>query len=155
MGLDNGFVLRNRKNPRQTMELFSFRKYYELAEFFRHTPMLPNTDGTDSESYEYAVDEQILNKLKAEIEPIYQELIKIRPNTLAMYDDKGYPKKYYEMFYGNDFDVTSSQSAFAGQKLVRLYQRIDSMLEILENLSYSYRDSDEKPDFEIILYDSY
>lgn len=155
MGLDNGFVLRNRNNPHQTMELFSFRKYYELADFFRRTPMLPNINGTKEESYEYAVDRQVLDKLQREIQPIYQELVKLRPNTLAMYDEEGYPKKYHEMFYGNDFDVTSSQSAFAGQKLVRLYQRIDSMMEILDNMSYSYRDSDEKPDFEIILYDSY
>lgn len=156
MGLDNGFQLRN-KQTGVTVDLFHFRKYYELADYFRKFKMLPKYDGTDGESYEYAVTNENLTELQRIIEPIYNTLIKLPANTIAYYDEMGYPEKYAKLFYGEDFDPTSSQSAFAGAKLIRLYQRIESLLEVLDNFGYVWYNNEEHKDdtFEIIFYDSY
>lgn len=156
MGLDNGFTLRNKKNNTQ-IELFHFRKYYELADFFRRYSMLPNSDGQEDPSYMYPVTESNLKELQHELEPIYQTLIKLPENTIAYYDENGYPTKYAKLFYGNDFDPTTSQSAFAGAKLIRLYQRIGSLLEILDNIRFVwYNDEEHKDDtYEIVFYDSF
>ena len=156
MGLDNGFTLRNKKNNTQ-IDLFHFRKYYELADFFRRYSMLPRDDNEDGPSYLYAVTESNLKELQHEITPIYQILIKLPENTIAYYDENGYPAKYTKLFYGNDFDPTSSQSSFAGTKLVRLYQRIEALLEILDNSRFVwYNDKEHKDDtYEIVFYDSF
>jgi hypothetical protein len=156
VGLDNGFTLHNKKNNTQ-INLFHFRKYYELADFFRRYPMLPRDDNEDGPSYLYAVTESNLKELQHEITPIYQALIKLPENTIAYYDENGYPSKYTKLFYGNDFDPTSSQSSFAGTKLVRLYQRIEALLEILDNSRFVwYNDEEHKDDtYEIVFYDSF
>ena len=156
MGLDNGFQLRNKKTGK-TVDLYHFRKYYELADYFRGFKMLPKFDGTDGESYTYPVNAENLTALKQVLEPIYNTLIKLPANTIAYYDEEGYPEKYRKLFYTNDFDPTSSQSSFAGAKLVRLYQRIDSLLEILDNSRFTwYNDEEHQEDaYEIIFYDSY
>ena len=150
MGLDNGFVLRNSKTKEQVVELFSFRNYHEMANFFRRTPMLPNINGTDEPSYEYAVNAEVLTQLKLHIDPIYRELSVLPANTVDYYDENGYPAKYRKLFFGNDFDPTDSRSSFAGNKLIRLYQRIDALSELLVNIEYG-----DNKDLEIILYDSY
>jgi hypothetical protein len=156
MGLDNGFQLRNKKTG-QIIDLFHFRKYYELAEYFRSNPMLPKFNGTEGDSYEYAVTEQNLSTLQAMIAPIYNVLIKLPENTVAYYDDNGYPQKYTKMFYGNDFDPTGSSSSFAGTKLIRLYQRIAALLEMLDNIKYTWYNEEEQTDdtYELIFYDSF
>ncbi len=156
MGLDNGFSLRNIKTGMR-MDLLHFRKYYELADFFRQYKMLPKTDGSAGDSYMYAVTEEVLDKLQHQLEPIYNELIKLPTNTVAYYDENGYPAKYVKLFYSADFDPTSSQSAFAGTKLLRLYQRVDALKEILDNMKYIYYNEDEQSgnDWDIIFYDSY
>ena len=156
MGLDNGFQLRN-KTTGLTVDLFHFRKYYELADYFRRFKMLPKFDGTEGESYEYPVTKENLEKLAAQLEPIYNTLIKLPANTVAYYDEMGYPDKYTKLFYGDDFDPTRSQSAFAGAKLIRFYQRINSLLEILDNMQYIWYNEEEKKNdtYEIIFYDSY
>jgi hypothetical protein len=156
MGLDNGFRLRE-KNTGKTIDLFHFRKYYELADYFRGFKMLPKWDGTEGDSYEYAVTSENLTALKQMIEPVYVTLAKLPENTIAYYDEEGYSEKYRKLFYGNDFDPTSSQSAFAGAKLIRLYQRINALLEILDNSRFTwYNDEEHQEDaYEIIFYDSY
>lgn len=154
MGLDNGFQLRN-KNTGATIDLFHFRKYYELADYFRSFEMLPKFDGTEGESYKYAVTKENLTNLKQRIEPIYNVLIKLPFNTVTYYDEVGYPEKYIKLFYSEDFDPTSSQSCFAGAKLIRLYQRIESLLEIFDNTQDTYYDNEHKDSYEIIFYDSY
>lgn len=156
MGLDNGFALRNKKNNTQ-IQLFHFRKYYELADFFRKCPMLPRDDGRDGPSYLYLATENNLKELQHEIAPIYQTLIKLPENTIAYYDENGYPTKYSKLFYGNDFDPTSSQSSFAGAKLIRLYKRIEALLEILDNIQFVWYHDEERQDdtYEIVFYDSF
>lgn len=156
MGLDNGFQLRNKKTG-QVVSLFHFRKYYELAEYFRSFPMLPKYDGAEGHSYEYQVTEENLSKLKTIIEPVYNTLVKLPENTVSYYDDTGYPHKYTKLFYGNTFDPTCSQSSFAGTKLIRLYHRITSLLEILDNMKYTWYNDEEHGDdtYEIIFYDSF
>lgn len=149
MGLDNGFILR-KKGEKEGIYLFNFRNFYALANMFRREQMLPNIESPDEPSYEYAVTEEKLEAIHRMIEPIYLELIKLHPNKLGYYDEKGYPKKYNELFFGNEFDPTNSQSAFAGQKLVKLYQRINALLEIMDGLHINCPD-----DMEIIFYDSY
>lgn len=146
MGLDNGFVLRKRCEPQIEIELCNFRNFHALADFFRREKMLPNKDGSTNPSYEYAVTLDLLHRLQFRIESIYNELIKLPANTVSYYDDNGYPSRYSEMFYANDFDPTSSSDVFVGTKLIRLYQRIDSLREIMENMS---------ADYEVIFYDSY
>ena len=150
MGLDNGFVLRDSKTKEQIIELFSFRNYHELANFFRKTPMLPNTDGTEEPSYEYATNAELLTQLKLHIDPIYRELSVLPANTVDYYDENGYPAKYKKLFFGNEFDPTDSRSSFAGSKLMRLYHRIDALFELFANLEY-----DENKHLEIVFYDSY
>ncbi|MBQ8806279.1 MAG: hypothetical protein IJZ68_07500 [Bacteroidaceae bacterium] len=153
MGLDNGFQLRSKKTGK-TVDLFHFRKYYELAEYFRSFKMLPKFDGTEGASYLYPVTEENLTELKRQLQPIYDTIVKLPENTISYYDEMGYPQKYTKLFYGNDFDPTSSQSAFAGAKLIRLYQRVNSLLEVLDNFKYAcYNDTDDT--YEIIFYDSY
>jgi hypothetical protein len=156
MGLDNGFSMRNKKTG-VIIDLFHFRKYYELAEFFRKYPMLPRLDGKPEDSYTYAVTEDILNKLQHELESIYSALIKLPANTVRYYDENGYPVRYSKLFFGLDFDPTSSQSMFAGEKLIRLYQRVDALKETLEQMQYIYREDEEvhNTEWEIIFYDSY
>ena len=156
MGLDNGFQLRSKKTGK-TVDLFHFRKYYELADYFRKFQMLPKFDGTEGESYEYPVTEENLTALKHIIEPVYNVLVKLPENTVAYYDEMGYHQKYAKLFYGNDSDHTASQSAYAGAKLIRLYQRIQSLLEILDNSRFTcYNDEEHKDEaYEIIFYDSY
>jgi hypothetical protein len=68
--------------------------------------------------------------------------------TVSCYDDNGYPKKYQEMFYDMEFNPVYSSSSFAGSKLLRLYERIQALLEILDGL-------DESADWEVQFYDSY
>lgn len=156
MGLDNGFQLRN-KITGKTVDMFHFRKYYELAEYFRRFKMLPKFDGSEGDSYEYPVTKDNLTNLQHIIEPVYNTLIKLPSNTVAYYDEEGYSEKYRKLFYGNDFDPTSSQSSYAGAKLIRLYQRIESLLEILDNSRFAwYNDEEHQEDvYEIIFYDSY
>lgn len=150
MGLDNGFQLRNKKTGK-TIDLFHFRKYYELAEYFRSQPMLPKFDGSEGASYEYAVTKDFLQTLQHQLDPIYTELVKLP--SVAYCDDNGYPKKYTKLFYNHSFDPTDSQSSFAGQKLMRLYNRIDALLEILDMLEIMSYNSEAE--YEIIFYDSF
>ena len=89
MGLDNGFQLREKKTGK-TIDLFHFRKYYELADYFRGFKMLPKWDGTEGDSYEYAVTTENLTALKQMIEPVYVTLAKLPENTIAYYDEEGY-----------------------------------------------------------------
>ena len=87
MGLDNGFQLRNKKTGK-TVDLYHFRKYYELADYFRGFKMLPKFDGTEGKSYNYPVNAENLTTLKQVIEPIYNTLIKLPANTVAYYDEE-------------------------------------------------------------------
>jgi hypothetical protein len=149
MGLDNGFVLRNKITGDKT-SLFHFRNYYELANYFRQFDMLPKHNDEDGESHEYEVTESVLTKLQQIIFPIYSVLIALPGNTVAYYDEVGYPQKYAKLFYSNSFNPIESSSSFAGRKLIQLYQRIDSLLEILDNLEPSCYNPHE-----IIFYDSF
>ena len=139
MGLDNGFILRN-KTTNKDVELFSFRNYYALANFFR----------TGDET-EYEVSEQQLTDLLHQLKPVYEELKRLPMNTVGYYDDHGYPDKYCKLFYGSDFNPTDSESSFGGYKLMKLYNRVEALLEIMENIRYS----DCSDEYCIIFYDSY
>ena len=154
MGLDNVFRLRNKKTGIQ-MDLFHFRNYYELADYFRRFEMLPKS-GTNEPSYEYAVTRENLTTLQQLLEQAYNLLIKLPLNTVTYYDDMGYPEKYHKLLYGEDFNPASSQSSFAGIKLLNLYQRIDSLLEILDNIQKVWYNNEQiQGEYEIIFCDSY
>ena len=136
MGLDNGFVLRFKDNPSYEVELAYFRKYYELDEYF------PN-QGED-----VIVSKEDLVKLQLYIEPIYKLLKSLPKYIVEDYDNMGYPETgRWRAFENNDFTPLCSQSAFAGIKLMRLYERLDGIIEILEN--------DFSGKFEIYFYSSF
>lgn len=155
MGLDNVFRLRNKKTGIQ-IDLFHFRNYYELADYFRRFEMLPKSNGTNEQSYEYAVTHENLTTLQRLLEPAYNLLIKLPLNTVTYYDDMGYPEQYHKLLYGEDFNPASSQSSFAGINLLNLYQRIDSLLEILDSIQTVWYNNEQiQGEYEIIFCDSY
>jgi hypothetical protein len=141
MGLDNGFVLKSKKNKDIAIEIASFRKYYELDRY-----VMAHGEKTEDE-YEVSVNAELLDKLSQKIEKIRDVLVRLPGNTVDKYDEEGYPEKYHAEFYGMDFSPCESQSAFAGHKLLRLYSRIECMKEILEN--------DYEKDLYIIFYSSF
>lgn len=127
MGLDNGFILKNDKLD-ISIELAYFRKYFELDDYVRcHATRKPEEEEI------YLIDLDFLTSLQNQITPIYEQLVKIPTPLIAKYDDSGYPEKYDKYFYGNDFNPRDSGSAFAGAKLMRLYRRVDTMIELFEN----------------------
>lgn len=138
MGLDNGFVLKSKKNKNINIELSYFRKYYELDNYIMAKGIKTNY------GYKVIVSKELLKELFYQIKDIAEALIKLPINTIFEYDEEGYPKEYYDLFYGEDFSPCESTSDFAGEKLIKLYNRINSMLEILEN--------DDEQDLYIIFY---
>lgn len=127
MGLDNGFELRERGNPSLNIEVAYFRKYYELDDWVRR-----NARRLDGDGEYFEITKSDLNKLLEEISPIVEIIGRYTYEKIAYFDDTGYPQCLVEKFYTKDFDPTSSQSAFAGNKLMRLYRSVLCMLEILD-----------------------
>lgn len=146
MGLDNGFVLKSKKNKNINIELCYFRNYYELNEYIMTKGIKTNYE------YEVIVSKELLKDLFYQIKDIAEALIKCPNNIILKYDIEGYPEEYRDHFYGEQFSPCNSPSAFAGSKLIRLYNRIDSMLEILENELYN--ENDDEQDLYIVFYSS-
>lgn len=126
MGLDNGFEFRSRKNPNVRVEVTNFRNFYELNHY-----MMQNGKETGVE-YEVEVSKELLEELRNAIEPIRNKLIRLPGDTVAYYDDHEYPDEYYEEFHLNEFNPATNETAYAGCKLLRLYDRINAMLEAFE-----------------------
>jgi hypothetical protein len=127
MGLDNGFVIRSRKNPDLAIEIAYFRKYYyELDDWCLH-------HCKHIEKFEVEITKNVLDKLRSTIEPIAEALLKLGITKVGYYDENGYPKKFNVDFYGNDFNPADSNSFIAGVKLCRLYCAIDNMYDVLES----------------------
>lgn len=131
MGLDNGFVLRSNSSQTLSIEIASFRKYYELNSWMcRHCNEFDNSS--------FAVPNDVLIELEQDIENIARELLKLSDSQIDYYEDNGWPQELEEKFYGREFDPICSHSAFAPHKLVRLYRTVLCIRDILENNSGVY-----------------
>ena len=128
MGLDNGFVLRSKSNQNLSIEIASFRNYYELNSWMCHRCV-------EFDDPSFAVPDDVLIELEQDIENIARELLKLSDSQIDYYEDNGWPQELEEKFYGKEFDPTHSHSAFAPHKLVRLYRTVLCIREILENNS--------------------
>ena len=144
MGLDNGFILRHTESKVEC-EIAYFRKYYELDTWIKQ-----NAKSVD-EDYEYYIDKNVLESLMNYIKPIYNILILVESGLIRKYDNEGYSKslikKLEAVAYDNPFSPISSQSSFAGWKLIHLYQSIYQLIEII--------DLDTKHNWSIYFYSSY
>lgn len=158
MGLDNGFILRHNESKVEC-EIAYFRKYYELDTWIRQ-----NTEHTEPDelgNWVWKIDKNALESLKNYIKPIYDVLILVESGLINKYDDEGYPKslikKLEAVAYDNSFNPISSESSFAGCKLIHLYQSITQMLEIIDNNKNYAPDADrtKMKDWSIEFYSSF
>lgn len=143
MGLDNGFIIKHNSTG-ISCDIAYFRKYYELDTWVRQNCKSKAEDI-------YAITEENIKDLQSYIKPIYDILIKIDDGLLNKFDDTVYNKstvtKIEAVAYNNEFNPLSTQSSFAGHKLIHLYQSLCQMLEIIE--------LDEHQDWSIEFYSSY
>ena len=154
MGLDNGFILRHTESKVEC-EIAYFRKYYELDTWINQ-----NAKSIDEKTdYEYYIDKNVLESLQNYIKPIYDVLILVEPGLISKYDDEGYPKslikKLEAVAYNNPFNPISSESSFAGHKLIHLYQSIMQILEMININKVVLDDETKMKDWEIVFYSSY
>ena len=142
MGLDNGFIIKH--NTGVSCDIAYFRNYYELDTWIRQ-----NCKSNNNEIY--AITKENIKDLQSYIKPIYDILIKIDDGLLSKFEDTVYNKstvaKIEAVAYNNEFSPLSTQSSFAGHKLIHLYQSLCQMLEIIE--------LDEHQDWSIEFYSSY
>lgn len=130
MGLDNGFIIRNKQDEKFSLEIGYFRKFYELDEFIR-------TNCNEVSPDIFSVTVEVLEALKEELLPTVQVLIKIPQRLLEKYDFNGiYPKKYgfdnEEAIY-DTFNPHCSGSAFPGWKALKLYNVVCTMINFLND----------------------
>lgn len=144
MGLDNGFILKSRKNPEMAIEMAYFRKYYEL----NHLALWA---GNQIEGDEYNVEfneEMLMTFLNAEVKPVYEVINKL-PGRIEYYDENGYGKDVSCSCYGYALNPATSQSYAAGYKLIKLYHNLVTMIETLQNNNL------QKDDLYFIFYSSF
>ena len=127
MGLDNGFILKDRNHPDVAFEVGYFRNYYELDRWVRENCKYITEDGEG----EYTFLDSDCEKLLSVITPIYRRLAKLTPEKISYYDDYGYPKRFMILHHGNDFNPFGSPSAFPGSKLIDLYISLNAISDIL------------------------
>ena len=72
MGLDNGFILTNKKTKTK-LELGYFRNFYELDRWVRENGISPGIDRNFC--YDFILNKEILKKLLGEITPIAEKLL--------------------------------------------------------------------------------
>ena len=128
MGLDNGFVGRSKKHSDVEINLAYFRKYYTLNDWV----MKHGISFDENNPYEVAVSKDNLEGLLKLIEPIAEALQGYTYNQISYYEDNGYPQEIVEKFYEEDFSPVSTNVAFAGHKLIKLYRSVLCMLEMIE-----------------------
>lgn len=124
MGLDNGFVLRNKKNN-STVEIAYFRKFYQLDDYVRF-----NADG-DSHSEEFILDRKFLVEFRDYLAPVCTALMAVY-DKIDYYDEEGYPREFKEKFYNHDFnpaDPEGRYSNFMGSKTLQLYFFLDNYIK--------------------------
>ena len=129
MGLDNGFILTNKKTKTK-LELGYFRNFYELDRWVRENGISPEIDRNFC--YDFILNKEILKKLLEEITPIAEKLLKFGDNKVSYYDSYGYPQEFIETFYREYFNPASSDSAFAGEKLIDLYYKVKTMYDLYD-----------------------
>lgn len=130
MGLDNGFILKNKKDSNLNLEIAYFRKFFELDDYI--SMCCPLTD--DKTNFEVPL--KVLKDLKEELLPTVRVLIQIPERLLGKYDDSTYPKKYNldsDELIHDEFNPITSRSAFAGWKALRLYNAVCVMIDLLND----------------------
>lgn len=142
MGLDNGFVGHSQKHPDVKVNLAYFRKYYPLNDWV----MKHGTSFDEHNPYEVVVSKDNLKELLKLIEPIAEALQSYTYNQISYYEDNGYPQEIVEKFYNEDFSPVSSNTMFAGHKLIKLHRSVLCMIEMMEENS---------DDFYITFYSSF
>ena len=135
MGLDNGFILKNKKDSNLNLEIAYFRNFYELDDYISSYCIF----STDCKTL-FEVPLKALNDLKEELLPTVRVLIQIPERLLGNYDDSTYPKKYNldsDELIHDEFNPITSRSAFAGWKALRLYNAVCVMIDLLnDNADY-------------------
>lgn len=130
MGLDNGFIIKNKQDSNLKLEIAYFRKFYELDDFI-------SSKSEKIDDFNYKVSYEVLKELKEELQPTIRVLIQIPERLLHKYDEAmNYPKKYKlesDELIHDEFNPVMSQSAFAGWKALRLYNAVCVMIDLLND----------------------
>lgn len=147
MGLDNLFVLKSRKDNNLNLTFAAFSNFGELNDWGARN-FKRNDDSDDSGCY--SVTKENIEKLLQYIEPVANDLKKLDDNTIAYYDNNNYPNKWEIKHYGNSFSPYSSDSAFGGFKVLRLYYILISMLSVLRENNCSFEPYNKELYFEFI-----
>lgn len=127
MGLDNGFILHSRKIPDLEVCMATFRNFRELDNWITQ-----HCSKTSEESPCCLVNEEDLNALLFEIEPIAKAFAPYGDGQISYYDDHGYPENLVMEFYNKEFSPAESGTSFVVYKIIKLWHTIKTMLEILE-----------------------
>lgn len=127
MGLDNGFILHNRKTPDVKVCMATFRNFRELDSW-----MTQHCDTPSEDSYSYLVKQEELNALLSEIEPIAKAFASCSDGQIAYYDDHGYPESLVMEFYNNEFSPAESGTSFVVYKIIKLWHTLKAILETIE-----------------------
>ena len=120
MGLDQGFHLKKRDDPKFFIDLITFRKYFELSHFFQSNA---------------EVNEDDILELHYTIKPIYLYLIRnFTKEELEYYQEKGFMDDMCAKMGVSPFSPALSSSAFPVDKLIKLYHFLCTLLEIFKDL---------------------
>lgn len=125
MGLDAGFAISTDK-----IEIAYFRNFHELDSWICYNCMQK-----DKNTYDVTLED--LKILKEDLLPIARVLINVPERMMSKYDDRGsYPKKYKlddEELICEDFNPLISRSSFAGTKVMKLYNLVCTLINLLED----------------------
>ena len=127
MGMEHGFIIKNKNNKDFNFEFAWFTNFHELHKWIKY-----NCVEMDEQTYEVTYED--LKLLKEDLLPIAQVLIQIPERKLPQYDDHGYPKKYKldnDELITEEFNPITSTSSYGGVKTLRLYHAVCMMMDIL------------------------
>lgn len=127
MGMENGFTIKNKNEPKFEFCFAWFTNFHELHNWIKY-----NCVKKDEQTY--AVTYEDLKLLKEDLLPIAQVLIQIPERKIPQYDDHGYPKKYKldnDELITEEFNPIISTSSYGGVKTLRLYYAVCMMMDIL------------------------
>lgn len=135
MGLNAGFTLRSHNAEKEVtnkVEIAYFSKFHELDSWIRYNCM---QKAEDENLYDVTLED--LKILKEDLLPIARVLINVPERMMSKYDDRGsYPKKYKlddEELICEDFNPLTSRSSFAGTKVMKLYNLVCTLINLLED----------------------
>lgn len=144
MGLDNGFVLRRRSDPNFSLELASFRKFYELDAYLASV-------------HDVEVSEEKLESLINFLQPVIDTL-RIYTDSELNYleDNNSWPESLARELYGNAFSPTTRDTSYLtwrkAYKTRKLYMNLVTIRDMMSELCWT---EEAKKDYYIEFYSSY